>query len=285
MGSSYSSYYVPSTRKLTEEVKAIEKAVERIVTKVVAVPFTIHGVSKLTKDSEGLKIWLSICTFVNELTNKVVQHKAEVRDKDGNLVPYKITDRCFYVPEGDVEAIVHDMCHWIIASKTERTVENLSMDGMNEADLIYREELAWSLEAWIFSAVMGEPDLVDHVSPHAEIETFHYWVRAYDPILITLEALQKASEVGLNVTLLRRLLASWAQWRELHPAKDARPRGCLGWGSIGLSLPIRDKLPDPSLQQTDMNISPQGGRYANRSQTKEWININFEEDDDRQKAN
>lgn len=205
MGGSYSSSYDVPAKKLVEDVQKI-----REVKIDVLLPFTIHRNSKLTSDSEGYNIWLDVCNFVFGVTNKVIQHK-KTKDSKGNLLPYNITDRYLFIPEGDVEAAIHDMCHWIVAGIKERWENNCGMDRMSEELLIEKEELAWTLETWIFSAVIGEPELVDLVSPHAEIETFHYWVRVNDPTETTIRALQAvlALPKTFNITLLRRILASW----------------------------------------------------------------------------
>lgn len=230
---SYSRHYEEPTRQLEKElVRIVEK------TRVVAVPFVTTGNSKLTSTDEGRQIWLNLCTFVNELTNKVWVHKKH----ESQDASYQITDRAFCLPEGDVEALIHDMCHWTVASPEQREKLNLNLSppyaDKNKEWLVGQEELAWTLEAWVFSAVIGEPELVDLVSPNAAIEVFHYWVRVFDPIDTMQQALTSAKQVGLKVTLLRRLLASWVQWVRENPASDARPRGCLGWGTIGLPLPL-----------------------------------------------
>lgn len=263
MGGGYSSYYQAPTESLKQKVARLQKERDDLLEKakqpveptiiekdkVIAIPFTIHKCSKLTADDEGLKIWADICTFVNQVTNKVVQHKEKIYNEDGSLVPYEISETCFYVPEGDVEAIIHDMCHWIVSTDEERKHKNCKLGDFEEKKLIYKEELAWTLETWLFSAVIGEPELVDLVSPHAEIETFHYWVRLYNPVEIMMQALTFLQKVDLNVTVLRRLLASWIQWKEKNPSLDAQPRGCLGWGSIGLPLPVSNEVIFPLLAQ------------------------------------
>lgn len=267
MGGSYSYHYSAPSEKLTRDVEKVEEKAKEIIkevvkvvteTKVIAVPFTIHRCSKLTADNEGYKIWANICAFVNMVTNKVVQHKEKVYDENGKLVPYEISATIFCVPEGDVEAIIHDMCHWLVSNEAEKGKPNCGMNDLKEHQLILKEELAWTLETWIFSAIIGEPDLVDLTSPHTEIETFHYWVRVNDPIEMTkrammyLESHENVDGSRFDVTVLRRLLASWIQWKEKNPSKDAQPRGCLGWGQIGLPLPITNEITSPVMQNDEI---------------------------------
>lgn len=240
MGGSYSSSYDTPTKKLAEDV--VKTIIKR---EKVPIPFIVHRCSKLTSDSEGYSIWLDICNFVYEVTGKIPQHKKS-RNSKGELLPYEITGNYLYLPEGDVEAAIHDMCHWIIADDDKRELYNCAMNKMTENELIKVEELAWTLETWLFSAVIGEPELVELVSPHAEIETFHYWVRVNNPISTTISALTSLKKVkDFNVTLLRRILANWIQWKEKNPSKDAMTRGCLGWNQIGLSIPTTDILTQP----------------------------------------
>lgn len=240
MGGSYSSSYNVPAKKLAEDV--VKTIIKR---EKVPIPFIVHRCSKLTMDLEGYNIWLDVCNFVYETTGKIPQHK-KVRDSKGELLPYEITDNYLYLPEGDVEAAIHDMCHWIVADDDKKELFNCGMNKMEEEDLIRVEELAWTLETWIFSAIIGEPDLVELVSPHAEIETFHYWVRVNNPISTTIAALTSLNRVNdFNTTLLRRILANWIQWKEKNPSKDAMVRGCLGWNQIGLPIPTTDILTQP----------------------------------------
>lgn len=240
---SYYRHYEEPAKVLQKEVqKIIEKVVTVEKTKVIAVPFIVLGISKLTSTEEGRLIWSTICQFVNDLTNKVWVHKK----KETQDAAYQITETMFCLPEGDVEALIHDMCHWIIATPEQREIPNLNLNppykDKDKSWLIMQEEMAWTLESWIFSAIIGEPELVELVNPNADIEVFHYWVRVFNPIDILMEALEKANEVKLNVTLLRRLLVNWIEWKKSNPAKDAKPRGCLGWGQIALPLPIANKI-------------------------------------------
>lgn len=70
---------------------------------------------------------------------------------------YVHTSDVIAVPDGDVEAAVHELCHFIVASQEERRMPNLglSTDWTHPRfDRMVRcEEMAWSLELWLF----GDP--------------------------------------------------------------------------------------------------------------------------------
>ncbi len=74
---------------------------------------------------------------------------------DGGL--YVFSDTEIRVPDYDVEAAVHELCHWIVASDRERRMPNLDMytdpRHPDYARMVLREESAWSLEFWLF----GDP--------------------------------------------------------------------------------------------------------------------------------
>lgn len=71
---------------------------------------------------------------------------------DGGL--YAFTDTEIRVPDRDVEGAIHEFCHFVVASESERRQLNmgLSQDWTHPGftRMVRCEELAWSLENYIF---------------------------------------------------------------------------------------------------------------------------------------
>lgn len=64
------------------------------------------------------------------------------------------------VPDRDVEAAVHELCHWVVATESERRQHNLGLDSCSYEHLVLREEEAWSLEMMLFGDAPQEELLV-----------------------------------------------------------------------------------------------------------------------------
>src|ERR1700733_1386173 len=144
-GGAFAGNFADAERSLVNAVRDLMKR---------ASTDNITGRSKLTSSDEGQRLWSSICQFVYELTGKTWIHKKN----ESARASYRITDDYFCLPEGDVEALIHDMCHWLVATPEQRDLPNLGLDPPYRDKkhwAIRQEELAWALQVWIFSAVMG----------------------------------------------------------------------------------------------------------------------------------
>jgi hypothetical protein len=135
------------------------------------------------------------------------------------------------VPEGDVEALMHDFCHCIVAADGDKHKPNIGLDEMDAATAKKTEETAWALESWLFNGVMPDQALMATVTPEMSEMYNHIWDN--DPLDVMLDALTSARKSGLDVMLCRRVLASWVEWVSQNPAED-QVRRPVGWGRLGM---------------------------------------------------
>lgn len=98
-----------------------------------------------------MESWTQLAEIIRKQTGRKVVGTA------GGL--YTFSDVELRVPLGSVEGLVHDLCHWVVASPEERKQPNmgLSQDWTHPGwDRMVRcEELAWSLEMYLF----GDPSI------------------------------------------------------------------------------------------------------------------------------
>jgi hypothetical protein len=104
------------------------------------------------------------------------QLKALIRDltgrkhvpKDPPPAPYRQTRDVIETPDGDVEALLHELCHWLVASPEERDLVNL---GMREDDPTphsrLREEQAWRLECKLLEPFATEAEIHARLTPES----------------------------------------------------------------------------------------------------------------------
>lgn len=74
------------------------------------------------------------------------------------------------VPDLDIEAAVHELCHWVVANDSERKQVNLGLSQdwqhPNYDRMVRCEEMAWSLEFYLF----GDPTvekMASYLTPEA----------------------------------------------------------------------------------------------------------------------
>jgi hypothetical protein len=166
-------------------------------------------VSRLVLDSVGREIWLDLCGIVHGVTGKRHVHKPDDPDEWVYNGPDYIK-----LPEGDVESLVHELCHWLVATPEQREAPNLALDRVGVREGIALEEAAWTLEAWLFSPYLSEAELGALVSPFAlEWVLFgadHPTVNNQAELLA--HGLKALRDSALDVPQLRQVLRRWVDW-------------------------------------------------------------------------
>jgi hypothetical protein len=93
--------------------------------------------------------WRTLGTLLKETTGRTLI------GTNGGL--YAFTSEEIRIPRLDIEAGIHELCHWVVASPEERKQDNmgLSTDWTHPRfdRMVKCEELAWSLEFYLF----GDP--------------------------------------------------------------------------------------------------------------------------------
>lgn len=82
---------------------------------------------------------------------------------------YYQDDTKIVVTWGDCEALLHEACHWIVATDSERQIPNLGLSGDGDPDSLsrLREEQAWGLECWLLSPFASETEVVERLTPES----------------------------------------------------------------------------------------------------------------------
>lgn len=99
------------------------------------------------------RTWNSLGDIIHEQTGR------SLVGTPGGL--YRFDETAIQVPYGSVEGAVHELCHWVVASESERRQVNmgLSQDWQHPLwdRMVWCEELAWSLEFYLY----GDPSVAD----------------------------------------------------------------------------------------------------------------------------
>jgi hypothetical protein len=93
--------------------------------------------------------WLAMVDVAERVTGR------RVNPTDGGLYSFGVDELA--VPYGSVEGLTHEVCHWVVASESERRMENMGLSQDWEHPrydrMVKCEELAWSLENYL----LGDP--------------------------------------------------------------------------------------------------------------------------------
>lgn len=197
--------------------------------------------------------WDKLGTLIKEQTGRTLVGTG------GGL--YAFTETELRVPQGTGEGVIHELCHWVVASDEERRMPNLglSMDWTHPGyDRMVRcEELAWSLQFYLF----GDPTvekMASYLTPEARASGGGSYISSYEQAQarqarekrlhleeaakaelergkhlvdreaesLRREALQRAEQVGLNVKALKQIVEDLpieAYWEDIRLPPEPPP--------------------------------------------------------------
>jgi hypothetical protein len=184
-------------------------------------------------------------TQLTEIARKQTGRK--VVGTGGGLFMFSDTELC--VPLGNVEGLVHDLCHWVVASTEERKQPNmgLSQDWTHPGwDRMVRcEELAWSLEMFLFGDPTSE-EMLALMTPEARASGGGYYnTSSYVALPTPLTLKQSANAVAARVTEAALVEMEYARELvigngELRPDGNEKIRREALAKAVETGLPVKD---------------------------------------------
>lgn len=182
--------------------------------------------------------WLAMVDVAERVTGR------RVVPTDGGLYTFGLD--VLAVPKGSVEGLVHETCHWVVASESERRQPNLGLSQDWEHPgydrMVKCEELAWSLEFFLF----GDPPIPlmgSLMTPEARSSGGGYSYTSYE--VERLKGPAAADEVALTVTHaamaeMERARLNVVGHGELRPEGSESLRREALKDAVAAGLPVRE---------------------------------------------